>query len=188
MRIEIKMVGSSPLLQHNIALADPGNSIVREIKAITSKRKKTDDDRAAIERLEWYGGLYSGENGPEIQAAAVKKCLINTGRINKLGKQVERAFHPTSMAVPLAYDGPRKIDELFKRPEFQHRAAVRVQTSVTIRVRPKFFPWSLVCGAELLEDMLDPDDLARIVALAGVVEGLGDGRNIGFGRFSGSLK
>ena len=44
MKIIIELTGTSPLLMHNPRMVDPEFELNREIKAITSKRKKTDED------------------------------------------------------------------------------------------------------------------------------------------------
>lgn len=188
MRIEIQLKSVSPLLMHNVQLADPDNKIVQEIKTYTGKRKKTEDDRRAIEKLEWFGGLYLGKNGPVIPTHMLRKCIVNTARISKLGKQVERALLFTDFEVPLSYKGSRDPVQLFASGDFSHRSVVGIQRAKTVRVRPKFTDWACVAHAELLKDVLDLDDLSRIVALAGTAEGIGDGRTIGFGRFEGVVK
>ena len=45
MDIKLELTGTTPLLMHNISLADPDNPFVKEIQTYTSKRKKTEDDR-----------------------------------------------------------------------------------------------------------------------------------------------
>lgn len=188
--IQLKLRGTSPLLCHNIQLADPDNAWVRQIAEITAKRKKTEEDRRQIERLEWYGGLYvaPGIEGPAIPTGNIRKCLINAGKITKQGTQVARAISFTSQFVPVAYEGSRNIDELFKQDAFKFRAFVGVGTKRVARMRPHFQNWALVAEAILLDDVMDPYDLQRIVALAGLSEGLGDGNKIGFGRFEGEIE
>lgn len=190
MRVRLELTGKTKLLCHNVQLSDPDNRFAQEMAQIHSKRKKTDDDRRAIERLEWYGGLYiaDGMDGPVIPTANIRRCLTETAKITRQGKQVERSVFFTDLFVPLVYDGPRDIDALFKRPEHHDRASVRVGTSRIMRVRPCFPRWALVAEAELLEDVMDLDDLARIVDRAGLAEGLGDNRRNGYGRFTGVVE
>lgn len=173
---------------HNIQLADPDNSFTREIASYTSKRKKTEDDRRAIERLEWYGGLYVAAAGPAMPTANIRKALINAAKITKQGISVQRALHFTDIDVPLVYDGPRDIDALFSDPSYHHRAAVGIGNKRTMRVRPKFPTWAVVADAEFLEDVLDFADFERVIERAGLAEGLGDGRALGFGRFDGKVE
>jgi hypothetical protein len=61
-----------------------------------------------------------------------------------------------------------------QRTRFQWwRLAVNVSNQRVMRMRPSFFPWSLVYDAYLFEDAMDFDDLQRIIERAGIVEGLG---------------
>lgn len=190
--VQISVVGTSPLLMHNPQMVDPENEINRQIKALTGKRKKTDEDLRTVERLEWYGGLYTerSDNGPVIvqPASKLRKCLINTARISRLGKQIERALHFRQVNIPLAYEGPREIDELFADKQFTSRLSVGVGQKRVMRVRPEFMPWALVADAEFVEDAMNYDDLERIVELAGTVEGIGDNRVNGYGRFKGTVE
>jgi hypothetical protein len=184
MDIRLELMGTSPLLMHNINLADPDNEFVREIKTYTDKRKKTEDDRRAIERLEWYGGLYTSGGRVVMPTANIRKAFINAGKISKQGTQVTRSLQFTDLHVPLAYDGPEDLDVLFKDPAFHNRAAVGISGKRTMRVRPQFVTWAVVADALLLEDVMDVDDLQRVARRAGMAEGLGDNRVNGYGRFT----
>lgn len=173
---------------HNPRLLDPDYPIVREMKAITGKRKKTDADRERLETLEWFGGLYE-EDGRIVQPTAkVRKSLIETARISKLGKSVERALVTTSLYEPLLYEGPDDPKQLWETGTFTSRLPVRVGTARTMRVRPQFQPWRLTVPAILIEDAgLNFDELERIVDLSGRATGIGDARAIGYGRFAGRV-
>ena len=188
MNVTISLEGTSPLLMHNPQMVDPDFDLNRQIKALTSKRKKTDDDLRAIERLEWFGGLYV-DNGVIVQPTAkVRKCLINAARIFKQGKQVERALSFKSMYAPLEYDGPAEPQKAFADHAFHSRLSVGVGGKRVMRVRPKFSPWRLSVDGLFIEDAgLNLDEFERIVEMAGMVEGLGDGRVIGYGRFTAKV-
>jgi len=188
MQITIKLVGTSPLLMHNPIMVDPEHEIVRKIKELTGKRKKTDEDLRMIQQLEWYGGLYQ-EAGVVVQPTSKpRKCIIDAGKISKMGKMVERAISFASLYVPLQHDGPPAIDTLFADSRFHSRLSVGVGNKRVMRVRPKFFPWALEVPGLFVEDAgLNIEDLVRLVELAGVVEGMGDNRVNGYGRFVGTV-
>lgn len=193
MKITIALQGTSPLLMHNPRMVDPEFDLNRQIKAITGKRKKTDDDLHQIEKLEWYGGLYTSQNGQHAvvvqPTAKVRKCLINTAKISKSGKMVERALSFGELEVPLDYDGPKDVDKLFADQRFHSRLSVGVGNKRVMRVRPKFFPWTIIVNGLFVEDAgLNFEELERIVDLAGLVEGIGDNRVNGYGRFTGTVK
>lgn len=189
MQIRLSLVGTSPLLMHNPKMVDPDYDIQRQIKAITGKRKKTDDDLKKIEELEWFGGLFLNDAGQIVQPTSkVRKCLINTGRIFKLGKQLERAVTFFDLEIPLQYEGPTTLAELFADKRYHSRLSVGVGGKRVMRVRPQFMPWSLSLRGIFIEDAgMNLEDLERIVDLAGQVEGIGDNRVNGFGHFEGKV-
>ena len=176
MKIQVTLQGTSPLLMHSPRMVDPEFELNRQIKALTSKRKKTDDDLKTIEKLEWFGGLYTS-NGETKNCVVtqptskVRKCLVNTAKISKSGRMIERAVSFSALDVPLIYDGPTDIDALFADKRFHSRLSVGIGNKRVMRVRPKFFPWSLVVDGIFIEDAgLNFDDLQRIVEMARRVE------------------
>ena len=188
MDIQIRIEGATPLLMHNPQLCDPENEVVREIAAITGKRKKTSEDRRAIARLEWFGGLYLRGKQIVLPTANIRKCLIETAKISRLGRQVERALSFAEPDTPLDYGGSRDLEALFANPRFTSRLSVVIGGKRTIRIRPSFLPWKLTVAGIYIEDAgLNYDELERIVKLAGQVEGLGDNRRNGYGRFACAL-
>lgn len=201
MNVEFILRGTSPLLCHNPRMVDPEFEVNREIKKLTSKKKKTDEDLKEIERLEWLGGLYTATVGNRVvvsqPSAKVRKCLINTAKINKLGKQFERALLMTSLDVPLIYEGcesagaiEKEIDRLANDPVHKSRLSVGVNgTKRVMRVRPQFPRWAIIVPAMFLTDAgLNFDELARITDLAGRAERIGDNRVNGYGGFLGFVR
>ncbi len=193
MNIEIAILGTTPLLMHNPRMVDPEFPLNREIKALTSKRKKTDEDLRKIEDLEWYGGLYtegSGKSEVVVQPTSkVRKCIINTGKISKQGKSIERAVILTELNVPLIYDGPQDIKSLSENHVYRSRLSVGIGNKRVMRCRPQFNPWGLIVRGYFVDDAgLNFDELCRIVALAGIAERIGDNRVNGYGRFRGVVR
>jgi len=185
--IRLVLTGTTPLMCHNPNLSDPDHPITRQIKAITSKTNKTEDDRRAIDKLEWYGGLYTAPDvdGPAMPTPNILSCLIAGATKFRKGTAVSDALSFRVLHVPIGYDGPRAIDELWAGESCRIRMPVVVQRQRTWRMRPGFMPWSVAADAFLAEDELDFEEFVRIVQRAGLSKGLGEGRKIGFGRFEG---
>jgi hypothetical protein len=173
---------------HNVQLADPDNKFVKQIRQVTDKRKKSEDDRVEIAKLEWFGGLYAGEQGPVMPTANVRKCLAQAAVVTKQKTAVLRSVSAYALTVPLDYKGPRELDKLFALPEHHHRAAIGIGAKKTMRTRPQFPDWSLTLEVELVTEALDFDDFVRITKSAGRTEGLGDNRVNGYGRFDSEVK
>lgn len=188
MKVVTELTGTTPYIPHNIRLARPDDEFTKAIAHLTSKRsKKTDEDRLEISRLEFCGSLYIDAGGPYIPAANIRRCFIEAARIRRKGKSVERALIPAQMAGYLEYKGPRDANGLWEDERYRYSAVVTVNRAKTPRMRPQFPEWSLSLAWELLTDTLDLDDLEEIVRAAGFVEGLGDNRTNGFGRFTASV-
>ena len=189
MNILISVTGSSPVLHHNPRLADPDDEFARAISEITRKRQKTEEDRREIDRLEWYGGLYTEDstNGKPplvvLPASKLRKCIIEAGRLYRLGKRIEQALFLDDLNLPLIYEGPREINKLWESKAYLSRLSVVIQGKRVMRVRPQFYPWSLVASGVFLPEVMDVNDLCRCIEVAGRAIGLSDDRVNGYGRF-----
>jgi hypothetical protein len=185
-RLTLRLTGTTGLVMHNPRLIDPDDEYVRLIAEKTSKgSKQTDADREEVARLEWLGGIYHDrEIGVHVPAWNVVKCINRGAVITREGTDVLRALSLVSELLPLIYDGPRSLDELYARPEFRLRKEVGIGQKKVMRVRPIFRRWALDFECELNPDAMNADDLLRVAATAGLSEGLGEARKLGFGRFT----
>lgn len=188
MELTIEMIGTQPLLMHNVQLADPDNEFAKAIAQIAKKRTKTEQDRFEIARYEFLGGLYLGPGGPVIPTANIRKCFAESAKITKRGKAVERAVVMHALHEPVEYDGPRDPAALWDQPKFRSRMVVGVVGRRVVRTRPMFAEWRVRAAVTLFPDILDLDEFVVIAEQAGLIEGLGDGRRLGYGRFATEVK
>ena len=175
--------GISPLLMHSERLANPFDPLTKEIKALTGKRKKTEDDLLEIARLEWLGGLYhDDEDGIYMPGYNVFAAIIVGGKLHKLGTAIKRAAVVQQDKLRFVYAGPDTPAKLFSDKRFVDFRSVKVGTSKVMRCRPIFRDWS--CSFALLydENTLQRTDLDRVVSDTGSMIGLCDYRPR-FGRF-----
>jgi len=191
--LQIRLEGTSPLLMHNAQLTDPDNKFAREIAKIAGKRAKTEADRRELADWEWMGGVYTDGQQVIMPSANIARCFARGGTPLKLGKAIERGLVMLNFQVPLDYDGPREVAKLHKDPKYRCLLSVGSQgtrkAGRVIRCRPMFEQgWALEFPVFLEETVLDLEAFERVVSLAGRVEGLGDGRAIGYGRFSATVK
>ena len=187
MRVTTTLTGTSPLLQHNIQLANPDNHWTKSIAALTSKRKKTEEDRIEIGRLEFQGSLYTHDGRVVIPTTNVRKCFQEAAKVTKRGKQIVRAVNALDLHVPLVYPGPQTLDELVDDDTFHDITMVGVGQKRVVRTRPIFRAWGIAVEWELITDAMDYDEFVTIVDLAGRIEGLGDNRTGGYGRFTAEV-
>jgi hypothetical protein len=178
--------GTRPLLMHNSRLANPLDPATKAIKAVTSKRKKTDEDHETIARLEHSGSLYLDKDfGPYIPGENLSRCLVDGAKITRQGVSVTRGLIIKSDVNPLSYRGPRTADELWEAGH-KHMASVKVGTQRVMRCRPIFENWSLEADGLLDPAVLELSDVVTIATNAGLMCGLGDWRPR-FGRFEAEV-
>ena len=80
--IQMKLVGTSALLLHSDRGANPIAPETVAHKALTSKRKKTDEDHIAIARSEYMLGFYPGDD-IVFPTTNIKSTLIQGAKLHK---------------------------------------------------------------------------------------------------------
>lgn len=185
--IRTKMVSTSPLCMHNVQTADPDNEWARRISRITAKRTKTAEDRREIARLEFLAGLYLHEGTVVVPKANIKRCFQEAAKATRKGKDIVRGLNnpdPHVSYTELAFDGQGiDPDKLWESGKYHDITIVAVRGR-TPRCRPLFQHWGLVTDWLLIPTLLDYDEFTEIVRMAGIIEGLGDNRVNGYGRFT----
>lgn len=181
----VKIQGLSPLVMHNGQLADPLNPFSKAIKSISTKKKKTDADLAAMSDIEWKGGLYVDATGAPVIPSRVLEAMIAKGATrSKEGKQaLSGVFVETDGAMTFEGSG-KTVDEMCADPFFRLTVGVRVGQSRVMRTRPIFHGWSVSFDVSASTEVVtDAAALQRWLADAGAFIGLGDYRPR-YGRFS----
>ncbi len=180
--IQFHIRGIAPLLLHNGQLADPMNPHSKAMKVVSGKRKKTDEDYAAMKRLEWIGSLYVNEKmQPVIPGVNIEAMMIEAGKDQKMGEPF-KAGVLCDGEWPIIYDGPKTIEALWESGNFIDVRGVRVQTSRVMRTRPIFRSWELKFKIDYLPDVLNESQVREAVVTAGRKKGLCD-YTPKFGRF-----
>lgn len=189
MQFKITATSKKALLMHNVQLANPLNPYAKELKTLNSKRVKSDEDREAIAQVEFLGSLYYDDDlGPVIPQDMLLASIITGARLDKLGKQVERAFVGfDDDQFPLLYAGPRTPKELWADKNFVDSRPAGVQGSKVIRTRPIFRSWGFEAVVEFDTEVMNPEEVERCIVKAGKFAGLGDYRKL-FGRYSAKVE
>jgi hypothetical protein len=181
--LTIKFEGTNPLLMHSDKLSNPISDEAKAMKALTSKRKKTDEDHEEIALLEWKAGLYyEPDLGPYIPGWNARQSIWEAAKLSKCGKDVERGVQVLTEMCPLQYDGPRDLKKLWAAKKFADVRAVVVQRARTMRCRPIFRNWSFETSFLVDTEVIDQDNVLRFAETAGRLIGIGDFRKM-FGRF-----
>jgi hypothetical protein len=175
------------MLTHNERLASKLDPIAREMSAISSKRKKTDDDLAELARLEMLGGVYETEDGlVGIPTWNVFKSLQEGARLNKLGRHIERGVLPMGSDIaPIKHDGPNTARAMWEAGCFDQRS-VKVGTSKVTRTRPMFRNWTVDVTFAIDTEIIRVDEFGMVAENAGRLIGIGDYRPR-FGRYEATI-
>ena len=171
-----------PMIVHNGQSADPLNKWAKAMKAVSSKRKKTDADYEELAKIEFLAGLYMGKTGPVIPARNVDSMLINAAKKNREGPLAKSGVFCLRDAE-MEYDGPRTAEELWKDEDFRFVALVRVQMARIARTRPIFQEWTAQVSVQVEDTVVNAKQVDDWFRVAGTQIGLGDWRPQ-HGRFS----
>ena len=179
--VQIRFQGVSPLLCHNGQTADPRNTYAKAMKAVSSKRKKTDADYDEMARLEWLAGLYRTNDDLVIPDYVIESTMIGGAKKSKRGPQAKCGLFFTEHASLQFAGKPETITdetlaEMFASGDFTHTIGVKVGMAKVMRTRPFFRHWSLSATAQYDPDVLNLRDVEEIATDAGKLVGLGDWR------------
>lgn len=182
--IEVEIRGVAPQLWSNGQLSNPLNEFAQAIKKISGKKKKTETDYAEMARLEFMGGLYTGEDGgPVVPGEVIDACIASGAAKRKLKTAFKACVFTSDPEYKLSYKGPRDPAKLWEMPEFRDTRRVCIQKKSVQRTRPRFNDWSLRFNLTLLDGAeVTVEDVREAIETAGRLVGLSDFRPK-FGRF-----
>lgn len=187
MKLTLKLTGSRPMLMHNGRLANPLDPYTRDLKAISKKRSKTDDDLERQAYVEARGGFWeTSDHLIGIPTAAVWRSIYDASKAFKLGEDIKRALSYDDETLPILIGGREwDCDEWLKNGEnpTDYRP-VKVQRNKVMRARPRIPEgWETTQHFDLEETALDPGLLVPVLERAGSLVGIGDWRPT-YGRYS----
>ena len=185
--VKFLIKGVIPTIMHNGQMSDPLNTYAKELKKITSKKVKTDQDHLEMARIEWFAALYvDDKNRPCWPGENIEAMLVGAAKKNRLGNQTKSGLFCDGN-FPLIYDGPKDANDLwsfkqFDKNPFISRVPVVVNKARVMRTRPIFNIWSLEFTVNYMDDILNRDLIIDFVRTSGRIIGLSDWRPK-YGRF-----
>lgn len=196
MKVTLNLTGERPMLQHNGRMSNPLSAEARAMKALTSKKRKTDEDYLAMLTTEARGAVYETTDGLlGVPSQNLWRSLYDAATAFRRGADIKRALMVADgdgdLVVPLLIpqgragrSGEISVESFLSVPEHVDYRPVKVGQVRTMRARPKVpAGWTCTHHFDLLEDVIDPRDLAPIIERAGRLVGLGDWRPT-FGTFA----
>lgn len=180
----VSIKGISPLLLHNGQTANPLNRYARQLKAVSGKRNKTDEDFEEMAKIEFMAGLYLGERGEyTLPAHNIEAAMLEGARKNKNGRLVQGGAFVAS-DPELVFPGSTKTpDELWAGGEHALMVSVRVQRNRVMRTRP-LIPsgWTAKVSVQYDPATIEEPAILQAFEVAGRERGVGDWRPK-YGRF-----
>lgn len=182
--VTLQLTGTSALMMNNPQTVNPFNPFAKAMKALTSKRTRTESEENELIKLKFMAALYHDEKiGPYLPAVAVWRSIMDGARISRAGKGIERGVFAEEDKLRLEYDGPRDPEGLFANKRFVDIRDASPQKARIMVTRPIFPEWSLKAELMFLEDVISRDALINSAMVAGRLVGLGTFR-MRFGRYS----
>lgn len=181
-QVTFKIRGIRPMLTHNGQTADPLNPFAVQMKEITSKRTKTDDDHQRLRDIEWRAGLYLNANDhPVITADCMLATLLAAAKKFKCGEKCKAGvdmFEDAEMEIPGGWD----LEKAARDPRFRLVKPMVVNRARVIRCRPRFDNWSATITLSFMPDVVNKKDIIRWMETAGRLIGINESRPR-YGRF-----
>lgn len=181
--VKISIKSSGPMLMHSDRTANPLNSHAKALKAITGKRKKTDDDHFEIAKLEFNASCYHNGKNWYIPSANFEAMLLASAKHFKLGTTIKQALLVPDDATFEFDDDKMKPEDLFNIDEYVDQRTVKIGQAKTVRTRPIFNNWKSTFVCWLDTDKMNIEQLLQIIENSGKYVGLGDYRPR-FGKFT----
>jgi len=184
--LRVKITGLSPLLMHNGRGANPLDPLVKQLKTLTGKRKKTDEDLMEIARLEWMISLYEKDGVLLVPAENVEGCFRDAAKMSKRGKDATRGFLCRA-TTPLQFAGKGKsLSDLWNSGKYTDTRVVKNPGSGSriMRTRPILMDWSFTADLSFDDATFNNEtEILDILQTGGQYIGLLDYRPR-YGRFS----
>lgn len=177
-RLQINWRGTTPLIMNSCAGVNPLHPIQIEIKKITSKKTKTEEDLINLANLEWLIRLYWDEqnNRPYIPAENIEATIINGAKFVKKGKDIERYFRVLDLKPALDYRATFTKEQLQADLKYRDTRPMNVQRSKVLRTRPRFDIWETKFTAMYDEEKIDLQTIVTALEYAGKYVGTCDSR------------
>ena len=183
--IKFRMTGTCPLMLNNPQTVNPMNEFTKAISALTSKRKKTDEDQMEIFHLKFLASCYWNDKGQYILPAnMIAKSFQAGAKENKLGAKFERSVFVDEDCVLKFEDNGCTPEELWKNhnEKYVDIRAVGIMKSKVVTARMIVPEWSIEGELHFDESQLNKNDIWLALKNAGLRYGIGTYRQR-YGRY-----
>lgn len=175
--IQVSLKGTAPLIMHSCRGVNPLDPLVRDLKELTSKRTKTEEDLRKISDIEWELSIYwADELGLYIPSENLEACVRDGAKNAKRGKNIERGFNVLEMRVPLDIGETLTKEQMQNDARFRDVRTMTVKKARVLRTRGRFNMWRCDFTASYDEALLNIGDITAALDFAGKYIGICDSR------------
>lgn len=183
-KLTARLTGVAPILLHSGQMIDPRNEYARAMKAVSSKKMKTDADHEEMARIEWMAGLYLRGGKVVLPSEVIEAALVSAAKKTRAGKTAQAGLFCESDAPLIFPDADKTPDALWGMGKrYAWGAPVRVGQARVIRTRPRFDEWGADVALTFDDTLLNRAAVVDMLTVCGDQIGLCDWRPK-FGRFA----
>lgn len=177
--LKYQIEGIATLLMHSDVTANPLHHFTKELKSLTGKRKKTDEDYEKIARVEFIASLYyKKDSGYYMPAKNVDATLLASAKMFKQGvlwKQAAFVENDSPFIFPQNMLPPDDLYD-YENGLYRDMQTVKIGQAKTVRCRPAFNVWDFQISLIIDEAKLNEREVDQIVENAGKYVGICDYR------------
>ena len=174
--------GIDSILQNNPQMSDPLNKFSKEMKQITGKRKKTDEDIADMRNLEIRAKIYFDEEiGIYVPSSWVQASIagVSWSRAKIKKGDIRACVFVTEQKLKLQYDGFEQVKkpmDIVGNDRFHLIQSLKQGQVRVVKATPIFNNWSFSCDIEFDDSIINESELKSIIEYGAKFGGFGDFR------------
>lgn len=182
-QLTIRYTGIDALLQNNPQMSDPLNKYSKEMKSISGKRKKTDDDILTMRQIElrakiyWddvFGGIYIPSTWV---AASIQGVSWSKAKIKKA--DIRASVFASEPKIKLFYEGMEKVKaplDIVKQEEFHNVVSLKQGQVRVVKATPIFNNWHFTATLDFDDSIINERELKELIEYGAAFGGFGDFR------------
>ncbi len=172
--VTISIKGITPLIMSCPKATNFLDPKVKQFKALSQKRNKTEQEKEELLAKQWELGLYWEDGlGLYIPSEMITAGILHAAKVHKLGKKTIGIMTTQPIGYPLITPNHNDLNKLTEDPKNKFIKDVVIQKSRVLASRPIFSQWKLEFDLEIDKDLLDISDLTNIIFTWSQKGGLG---------------
>lgn len=172
--MDIEIQGITPLILHNGRTANPLDPYSKRLKALTSKRGKTEEDVEQLLAVQWEAALYfDADLGLYMPSENLFAAFLKGAKKFKLGGKSSAVSFPEPIGYSIETRNGKNFEALKADPGNKFIRTVTIQRAKTVSCRAIFNSWAIKFYLEFETSTIDANEIKTIFSAMGSRIGLG---------------